>query len=113
MLTALHEECPGLLSIEAGQEGLFVCARLPRGVDDVAIVAKARERGIVLAALSPRYDRPTDDRGLLFGFSGHSPDKLREGVKTLARDSQDDGSRALVERRCRLIDAEPCQFPQG
>ncbi len=84
LVTALREECAGLLAIEPGQEGLFICARLPRGVDDVAIVAKARERGVVLAALSPRYDRPTEDRGLLFGFSGYAPDRLREGVKTLA-----------------------------
>lgn len=84
LLTALSEECAGLLSIEPGQEGLFICARLPRGVDDVAIVAKARERGIVLAALSPRYDRPTEDRGLLLGFSGYTPDQLHEGAKALA-----------------------------
>jgi len=84
LVTALREECAGLLAIEPGQEGLFICARLPRGVDDVAIVAKARERGVVLAALSPRYDRPTEDRGLLFGFSGYAPDRLRESVKTLA-----------------------------
>jgi GntR family transcriptional regulator/MocR family aminotransferase len=84
LLAAISEECAGLLAIEPGQEGLFICARLPRGVDDAAIVTKARERGVVLAALSPRYDRPTEDRGLLFGFSGYNPDQLREGVKTLA-----------------------------
>jgi GntR family transcriptional regulator / MocR family aminotransferase len=84
LVTTLREECAGLIAIEPGQEGLFICARLPRGVDDVAIVAKARERGVVLAALSPRYDRPTEDRGLLFGFSGYEPNRLREGVKTLA-----------------------------
>jgi GntR family transcriptional regulator / MocR family aminotransferase len=84
LVTSLREECAGLIAIEPGQEGLFICARLPRGVDDVAIVAKARERGVVLAALSPRYDRPTEDRGLLFGFSGYDPGRLREGVKTLA-----------------------------
>ena len=84
LVTALREECAGLIAVEPGQEGLFICARLPRGVDDVAIVAKARERGVVLAALSPRYDRPTEDRGLLFGFAGYGPDQLREGIKTLA-----------------------------
>jgi GntR family transcriptional regulator / MocR family aminotransferase len=84
LLAALQEDCAGLLSIEPGQEGLFICARLPRGVDDVAIVEKAREHGVIVSALSPRYDRPTDDRGLLLGFSGHGPDKLRESVKALA-----------------------------
>jgi len=84
LITALHEECAGLIAVESGQEGLFICARLPRGVDDVAIVAKARERGVVLAALSPRYDRPTEERGLLFGFAAYAPDQLREGVKALA-----------------------------
>lgn len=84
LLKALNEECAGLLLIEPGQEGLFICARLPHGVDDVAVAAQARERGVVLAALSPCYDRPTEDRGLLFGFSGYGPDQLREGVKTLA-----------------------------
>jgi GntR family transcriptional regulator/MocR family aminotransferase len=84
LVTALREECPGLIAIDPGQEGLFICARLPRGVDDLAIAAKARERGIILAPLSSRYDRPTEDRGLLFGFAGYEPDRLREGVKTLA-----------------------------
>jgi GntR family transcriptional regulator/MocR family aminotransferase len=84
LLSSLKEECGDLLTVEPGQEGLFVCARLPRGVDDRAIADKLRERGIVAAPLSPRYDRPTEDRGLLLGFSGHGPDRLREAVKTLA-----------------------------
>lgn len=85
LLAALAEECGTWLTVEPGQEGLFICARLPRGADDEAIVAKAAERGLVLASLSAHYERPTDDRGLVLGYSGFRPDQLRDAAKTLAQ----------------------------
>jgi GntR family transcriptional regulator/MocR family aminotransferase len=84
LVKALHEAYGDTIVVDSKHEGLFVCARLPRGVDDVAIARKAREAGVAVEALSPRYDRPTEDRGLLLGFSGHRPDQLREGVRALA-----------------------------
>jgi len=84
LLKALNEEYGDAIAVDTKHEGLFVCARLPRGVDDVAIARKAREAGVAVEALSPRYDRPTEDRGLLLGFSGYRPDQLREGVRALA-----------------------------
>jgi GntR family transcriptional regulator/MocR family aminotransferase len=84
LLSALREECGDMLTVEPGQEGLFICAHLPRGVDDRVIAERLRERGIVAVPLSPRYHHPTEDRGLLLGFSGYAPDRLHDSVKMLA-----------------------------
>lgn len=85
---ALHEalktECGDALSIGADQRGLFVCARLADKVDDVALVEKAREQGVVIDALSRYYERKTDDRGILLGYSGYRPEQLRDAAKKLA-----------------------------
>lgn len=86
LLSALQEECAGLLAVAPEQEGLFLCATLPRGLDDVAIVAKAAERGLALTALSSCYERKSEEqKGLLLGFTGHPPDRLRVAAKTLAQ----------------------------
>lgn len=82
---ALALECGDLLSFEPNQAGLFVCARLPRDVDDVALAARARERGLAVTPLSQCYQRKTDDRGLVLGFAGHGVDKLRQSAATLGR----------------------------
>ena len=50
----------------------------------ITIAANAQDVGIVVEALSPRYDRATEDRGLLLGFSGYRPEQLREAVRNLA-----------------------------
>lgn len=82
---ALALECGDLLSFESNQAGLFICARLPRGVDDVALAARARERGLAVTPLSQCYQRKTDDRGLVLGFAGHGTDKLRQSAAVLGR----------------------------
>jgi GntR family transcriptional regulator/MocR family aminotransferase len=85
LLAALQDECSGVLTIAPGQEGTFICARLPDTVDDVGLVAKARERGVVVAALSSCYDRKTHDRGVILGYSGYPPDRLRESATVLSQ----------------------------
>lgn len=85
LMDALAQECGTWLSVDPEQEGLFLCARLTGDMDDVAVVGRARERGLMLSALSERYERAESDRGLLLGFSGFRPEQLREGAKTLAQ----------------------------
>jgi GntR family transcriptional regulator/MocR family aminotransferase len=83
--TALAEECGGMLTVAPGQDGLFLCARLvDPTVDDVAIAARAREHGLIVAPLSIYYTGKTDARGLVLGFSGFSPDVIHDGVRRLA-----------------------------
>ena len=84
LLKALRDECGELLSVDETQRGLHLCARLPRGTDDVLLSERLRETGVVAEPLSPFYGNPTDDRGLLLGYAAHRPDALREGVKKLA-----------------------------
>lgn len=84
LLHALREECGNLLSIDAAQHGLHICARLPSGSDDILLCAKLREAGVMAEPLSTFFSRPSDQRGLVLGFAAHRPEALRQGVKTLA-----------------------------
>ena len=84
MLSALRDQCAEHLTLPPAQGGLHVCARLPQGTDDVALVERLREAGLIADALSPYYANPTDDRGLLFGFAAYRPDLLRTSVGKLA-----------------------------
>ena len=99
LLAALQDECGGILTVTPGQEGTFLCARLPDNVDDIGLVAKARDRGVVVAALSACYDRKTHERGLLLGYSGYPPERLRESAKILSqllKEMMREGGRAAV-----------------
>jgi GntR family transcriptional regulator / MocR family aminotransferase len=83
LVGALRRECADVLAIDGEQHGLFVCARLARGVDDVMIARRLREAGVVVEPLSPLYARPTDQRGLLLGFAGHKPELIRGAAAKL------------------------------
>ena len=84
LLRSLREHCADILSIDARQHGLFVCARLQRGLDDVMLARKAQEAGVVAEPLSTLYARPTDDCGLLLGYAGYRPELIRDSAAKLA-----------------------------
>lgn len=84
LVQALRAECEGVLSIDPSPRGLFVCARLMRGADDIGLAEALRAEGVQVSALRRYYERPTHDRGLLLGYAGYRPDELREGVRKLA-----------------------------
>jgi GntR family transcriptional regulator/MocR family aminotransferase len=85
LLDALHRELGALVTVDAPQAGLFVCARLPPQIDDVALVEAAQAQGIALRALSSFYAPPRGDRGILLGYAGHTPEELRSAVQKLAK----------------------------
>ncbi len=84
LLRSLRAQCADILSVDAEQHGLFVCAHLPRGVDDVTLARKLQEAGVVAEPLSASYVRSTEDSGLLLGFAGYRPELMRDSATKLA-----------------------------
>ncbi len=83
LTAALREHLDDLITIGPADAGIHLLARLPNGVDDVALVDAAQRHSIACMPLSPHYQgsaRP----GLLLGFGGMSEARLAEGVRRLA-----------------------------
>jgi GntR family transcriptional regulator / MocR family aminotransferase len=84
LLRALEQYCMAHLRDDIVDCGLHVLARFRNRADDVSIAAAAREAGIAVEPLSRFYARPTEEHGLLLGFSGYQTERLHEGAKRLA-----------------------------
>jgi GntR family transcriptional regulator/MocR family aminotransferase len=83
LVTALREHLGDLVAIGPADAGIHLLARLPAGVDDVALVAEAHHQGIACMPLSPHYQGAAQP-GLLLGFGGMPEERLAEGVRLLA-----------------------------
>jgi GntR family transcriptional regulator/MocR family aminotransferase len=84
LLDGLERLLPGLDMVPSAA-GLHVTAlfRDP-GVDDVAVVAAAAERGVAVEALST-YAAGEPVRGLVFGYGALRTDAVTPGLERLAR----------------------------
>lgn len=81
---ALPEYLPEL-TVESGQGGFCLWARLPAGVDARKLLSAARARGVIFAPGDAFYP---DGRGLdhiRLGFSRLEPEQIAEGARRLAR----------------------------
>lgn len=66
----------GPFQVSAPEQGLHLVAELAPGADDVLLARQAREAGFGTKALSPLYQRQSERRGLVIGFSGFPPEVL-------------------------------------
>ena len=55
----------------------------PDGADEDAIVAGAREKGVIVAPLSRYCVTPIARRGIVLAFGGVTPEEIRRGVAVL------------------------------
>lgn len=69
--------------VEGVAAGLQAVLRLDDGVDDAAVVAQLRERGVEVVALS-RYTVRSPARGLVIGFGQPTTDELRRGTDVIS-----------------------------
>ncbi|WIG60814.1 MAG: Transcriptional regulator, GntR family domain / Aspartate aminotransferase [Ktedonobacterales bacterium] len=83
LVAALRAELGDMLSIGPAEAGIHLLARLPAGVDDMALTEEARTVGLALSPLSPHY-RAAAQPGLLLGFGALDEERLAEGVRLLA-----------------------------
>jgi GntR family transcriptional regulator/MocR family aminotransferase len=81
-VNALHDFLPEA-SVSGVAAGLHLVARLPDGIDDVAVVRQARAAGLAPMALSTLYARGGPS-GLVLGYAAHSPDRLTAAIRTVA-----------------------------
>ncbi|MFC7477177.1 PLP-dependent aminotransferase family protein [Dankookia sp. GCM10030260] len=82
LVAALAEHAPALAA-EPPDQGLKLLARLPAGMDDVALAAAAARRGVVARPVSPMFLAAPPVAALMLGFSGHEPAALRRAAWAL------------------------------
>ena len=83
LIAALQEHLGDLIAIGPADAGIHLLARLPAGVDDLALAEAASGAGVACMPLSPHYQRAPQP-GLLLGFGGMPEERLAEGVRQLA-----------------------------
>lgn len=83
LLDALARECGGRLTVHNADAGLHVSTFLADGPDDLDVVARMRERGLVATPLSSCYAGDSRSSGLLLGFGGTPERALGEAARTL------------------------------
>jgi 2-aminoadipate transaminase len=64
--------------------GMFLWARLPAGVDAVALLPQAVERGVAFVPGAAFYADHADARTMRLSFVTASPEEIARGVASLA-----------------------------
>src|SRR5207302_434537 len=84
LLRAAARELSGWLEVAPADTGLHLLGRLPPGVDDRAVSARAGEAGVEAPPLSKYRITSTQRGGLLLGYAAYPPRELRAAVRRLA-----------------------------
>lgn len=78
------QQLAGILDIVPTDTGLHTIGRIPHHLCEKDIAAAALRRDIVVTPISRYCIAPTDQKGLVLGFSGIKPEEIVTGVNTLA-----------------------------
>ena len=85
MLEALTREMAGLdVSWNSPDGGMFLWARLPEGMDAVALLPQAVDRGVAFVPGAAFYADGADPRTLRLSFVTASEEQIRIGIRALA-----------------------------
>lgn len=71
------------LAFEPHRAGLHMVARLDPSLDPENLVRRAREQGVELTPVAMLSTRPLEERRILLGFAGYTPDQLRRATDKL------------------------------
>ena len=71
------------IDVQPTSSGFHTVGFLPDGANEERIVAEAREKGVIVAALSRYCTTPIDRKGLVLGFGAVPPDDIRRGMEKL------------------------------
>jgi GntR family transcriptional regulator / MocR family aminotransferase len=82
LCAALSRHLPDL-PVEGIAAGLHVLIRLPPGVDDEAVAARAEERGVRIVPLS-RYSHSDQAGGLVIGYGRTHEDSIAPAIRVVA-----------------------------
>ncbi len=85
MLDALTQEMAGLdVQWNSPDGGMFLWARLPEGMDAVALLPKAVDKGVAFVPGAAFYADSADPRTMRLSFVTASDAQIRTGIKALA-----------------------------
>jgi 2-aminoadipate transaminase len=85
MLAALTREMAGLeVEFNKPAGGMFLWLRLPAGMDAVALLPRAVERGVAFVPGAPFYAGPSDPRTLRLSFVTASVEEIDTAITALA-----------------------------
>jgi GntR family transcriptional regulator/MocR family aminotransferase len=82
-VTVLRERAAEKLAVTVPDQGLHLVAKFLRKTRDSAVVQTARAQGIGARALSPMYLDARAEQGLVLGFSGFDPARVRDAARRL------------------------------
>ena len=80
----LARKANSCFTVDVPDQGMHVVAYLKSGHSDVEIERAARERGVVVGAMSRLYVKASPRSALLLGFSGYPPQRLIPAAARLA-----------------------------
>jgi 2-aminoadipate transaminase len=90
MLVAMEREMQGLgVQWNVPDGGMFLWARLPAGMDAIALLPKAVERGVAFVPGAPFYAGEPDARTLRLSFVTSTTEQIASGIATLAATIRD------------------------
>jgi 2-aminoadipate transaminase len=84
MLAALQREMPGDVSWNTPDGGMFLWARLPAGMNAVALLPKAVDKNVAFVPGAAFYAGQADERTLRLSFVTASVEQINTGVAALA-----------------------------
>ena len=84
MLAALQREMPADVSWNTPDGGMFLWARLPAGMNAVALLPKAVDKNVAFVPGAAFYADNADERTLRLSFVTASVDQINTGVAALA-----------------------------
>ncbi|HUA53949.1 MAG TPA: PLP-dependent aminotransferase family protein [Candidatus Sulfotelmatobacter sp.] len=85
LVAALERHGGDALTVAAPDQGMHLVARLRRGLSDVVLERRLRERGLIVRALSPMYAEAPARAGFLLGFTGFPRPVIAPAATRLAR----------------------------
>lgn len=84
LVAALRERLDEDITVDAPDQGMHLVAYLRHGLKDVAIERAARERGVIVRAMSRLYVDASPRAALMMGFSGYPRQMIPPAVARLA-----------------------------
>ncbi|MDM0002673.1 PLP-dependent aminotransferase family protein [Variovorax sp. J22P240] len=108
MLAALTREMKGL-QVEFTQPagGMFLWVRMPEGIDTVALLPKAVERGVAFVPGAPFYAGASDPRTMRLSFVTASVDEIDTAIAALAEVVREQLAHNAAADVQRLLAASP------
>ena len=85
LVAALREQLEGDITLDPPDQGMHLVAYLRRGLKDAVIESAARDRGVIVRAMSRLYVDASPRSALVMGFSGYPRHMIPPAVTRLAK----------------------------